>query len=95
MEEVTIAQLEAGDHILIPCQSHFKYLIMLRKPEIGEHTHWRTGKPIYKTVKCSGRRDVIANSNGFSYYQWMLTPEDHNTVQYINFYDRQIIRINK
>lgn len=95
MEEVTIDQLEVGDHIVLSCQSYFKYLIVLRKPEIGKHTHWKTGKSLYRAVKCSGKRDLITGPGGWKYYKWVFTPEDHNTVQYINFYDRPILRINK
>lgn len=102
MEEVTIDQLEEGDHIVISCQSFFKYLIVLRKPEIGKKTHWKTGAPLYRTVKCSSRRDTtvktwtyVGITKTYNSYTWIFTPEDHNITQYLTLEGRQILRINK
>ena len=102
MEIVEIEQLEEGDHILLSCQAFFKYLIVLKKPQLGTKTHWKTGKPLYRSVKCSGRREselVSYTRHGHSYQytinDWKFTPEDHNIVQYLDLHDRQILRINK
>jgi hypothetical protein len=36
MELIEIEELEAGDEIIISCQSYFKYLRVINKPVIGK-----------------------------------------------------------
>jgi len=103
MKLVEIEDLEVGDEIIISCQSYFKYLRILRKPALGTKTHWNTGKPLYKSVKCSTRRtekDVIYT--GWSGNQvvrkekvWEFGPEDHNYTHYVNLLYRQIILVKR
>lgn len=88
--ENTIIELEdlrVGDEILIACQSHMKYLRVLDQPRLSAtKKHWSTGQPLYKSVRCSTRQDVMTNTytghNGTpytrTYKEWKLTPEDHN-----------------
>lgn len=88
--ENTIIELEdlrVGDEILIACQSHMKYLKVLDQPRLSAtKKHWSTGQPLYKSVRCSTRQDVVATTyhtwNGAPYTrnhkEWKLTPEDHN-----------------
>lgn len=88
--ENTIIELEdlrVGDEILIACQSHMKYLKVLDQPRLSAtKKHWSTGQPLYKSVRCSTRQDVVATTyhtwNGTPYTrnhkEWKLTPEDHN-----------------
>ena len=56
MKLVEVKDLEVGDEIIISCQSYFKYLRVLRKPSLSGKTHWHTGAPLYKAVKCSTYR---------------------------------------
>jgi hypothetical protein len=102
MQEIEIKDLEIGDEILISCQSHFKYLRIVKKPAIGDRVHWITKQPLYKAVKCSTRREdeVITyahNNNTRSYTKttYLFTPDDHNHTLYVNLTDRQIILIKK
>lgn len=102
MQEIEVKDLEAGDEILISCQSHFKYLTILKKPKLNGKTHWRTGVPLYKSVKCSTRKEdkditYTHNNNSRTYTKtiYALTPEEHNHILYINLEDRQIILIKK
>jgi len=102
MEIVKIEDLDVGDEIVISCQSYFKYLKVLVKPSLGKKTHWSTGALLYKSVKCSTRRESISKS--YSRYgqthtyldnTWIVTPEDHNFTQYIDLAYRQILLVNK
>jgi len=102
MEIVKVEDLEVGDEILISCQSYFKYLKVLVKPSLGKKTHWSTGAPLYKSVKCSTRRDSVSKSyvrNGqtYTYFDntWVVTPEDHNFIQHIDLGYRQILLVNR
>jgi hypothetical protein len=103
MKIVEIQELEVGDEIIISCQSHFKYLRILRKPMVGTKTHWNTGVPLYKSVKCSTIRTSKArqytdyNGNVKTYYshEWGWGPDDHNYTQYVDLEFRQIILVEK
>jgi len=102
MQLIEIEDLDVGDEILISCQSCFKYLRLLRKPMIGPHKHWSTGKPVYKSVKCSTSKVTKINSyvyNGVpqvrEYTDWGFGPDDHNFEQYVNLNYRQIILVRK
>jgi hypothetical protein len=102
MELVKVEDLEVGDEILISCQSYFKYLRVLRKPAASLKKHWRTGGTVYKSVKCSTRRDDIqqayVHNNQTRYYvntEWKLTPDNHNFEQYVHLNDRQILLVRK
>ena len=95
MREVKIEELEIGDEIVIASQAYFKYLRVLSKPKLGPHTHWKTKQLLYKNVKCSGRRELVPQANGFSYQTWIFSPEDHNIVQYIDLEYRQVLLVNR
>ena len=103
MELVEIKDLEVGDEILISCQSYFKYLRVLRKPAIGKNTHWNTGAPLYKSVKCSTVRNELVETwtgrNGQTYSrtkkEWGFGSENHNYDHYVNLGYRQIILVKK
>jgi hypothetical protein len=102
MQLIEIEDLDAGDEILISCQGCFKYLRLLRKPAIGTKKHWSTGKPVYKSVKCSTSKVTKINSyvyNGVpqvrEYTDWGFGPDDHNFEQYVNLNYRQIILVRK
>jgi hypothetical protein len=102
MQEIEVKDLEIGDEIIISCQSHFKYLKVLKKPALGNRVHWRTKQPLYKAVKCSTRREdkvinYTHNNNARSYTQttYLFTPDDHNHTSYVNLTERQIILIKK
>lgn len=83
---IELEDLRIGDEILISCQSHMKYLRVLDQPRISPtKKHWNTGAPLYKSVRCSTRQEVITTTqiwNGKPYTrtskQWKITPEDHN-----------------
>jgi hypothetical protein len=103
MEIVEIKDLEVGDEIIISCQSYFKYLRVLRKPAFGTRTHWHTGNPLYRSVKCSTRReekDVTWTGHGGQTHTrtekvWGFGPEDHNYTHYVDLAYRQIILVKK
>ena len=103
MELIEIEELEAGDEIIISCQSYFKYLRVINKPVIGKKTHWKTGKPLYNSVKCSTRKEIETTTwtrgNGEimtrNYIVWKVTPEDHNSVQYLDLQSRQLLLVRK
>jgi hypothetical protein len=102
MKLVKIEELEVGDEVVISCQSYFKYLRILRKPMISTKTHWRTGNPLYKSVKCSTNRsvkDVGGTFKGTPYTRiektWVFGPEDHNYTQYVDLEFRQTILVKK
>ncbi len=103
MKLVEIEELEVGDEIIISCQSHFKYLRILRKPMVGTKTHWNTGVPLYKSVKCSTIRTSKArqytdyNGNVTTYYshEWGWGPDNHNYNQHIDLTDRQIVLVKQ
>ena len=88
MELVKVEDLEVGDEILLACQANFKYLRVVRKPVVNVgRKHWRTGDVLYKSVKCSLRRE----ENG----AWAFTPDNHNFQQYLDLNYREIILIRK
>lgn len=102
MELVEVKDLEVGDEILISCQSYFKYLRVLRKPTIGKKLHWRTGNPMYKSVKCSARREekhyhVTHRGKVYPRHElvWGFGSEDHNYNHYVDLEFRQIILVKK
>ena len=102
METIEVKDLEVGDEILISCQSYFKYLRILRKPALSAKTHWSTGAPLYKSVKCSTRREEKTHTythNGNTYTRtektWGFGPEDHNYTHYVDLGYRQIILVKK
>ena len=102
METIEVKDLEVGDEILISCQSYFKYLRVLRKPALSTKTHWNTGAPLYKSVKCSTRREEKTityhhRGNPFTRTEkvWAFGPEDHNYNQYVDLEYRQIILVKK
>jgi hypothetical protein len=102
MELIELKDLEAGDEVLISCQSYFKYLRILRKPAVGVKKHWSTGAPLYKSVKCSTRREektYTYHHNGNPYTrtkkEWGFGSEDHNYNQYVDLEYRQIILVKK
>lgn len=104
--ENTIIELEdlrIGDEILIACQSHMKYLKVLDQPRLSAtKKHWSTGQPLYKSVRCSTRQEVITTTqiwNGKSYTriskEWKVTPEDHNIKISQDFEGKQIWLIKR
>jgi hypothetical protein len=102
MELVKVEDLNVGDEIVISCQSCFKYLRIVRKPTISKKRHWRTGALLYKSVKCSIRREIKTYTylyNGVTqtreYKDWGFGPEDHNYEHYVNLNNRNIILVNK
>ena len=103
MELVKIEDLEVGDEIIISCQSYFKYLRVLVTPALGTKKHWDTGVPLYKSVKCSTRRETKTSTwtrhdgTTFSrdYKEWGFGPDDHNHVHYVNLTGRQIVLVKK
>ena len=103
MELIEIKDLEVGDEVIIACQANFKYLRVLQKPKFGAKKHWRTGAPLFGSVKCSTRRvekQVSWTSGGGTTYtrtehEWEFGPEDHNYNHYVNLNYRQIILVKK
>ena len=98
LQEVKIEDLEAGDEIMISCQSYFKYLILLRTPQTGKKLHWKTQGPLYKSVKCSTRVDSVVhtyNTRKWTENKYILTGKDHNKEVYVNLSYRQVLLIKK
>ena len=98
LQEVKIEDLEAGDEVLISCQSYFKYLILLRTPQIGKKLHWKRQTPLYKSVKCSTRVDSVVhtyNTRKWTENKYILTGKDHNKEVYVNLSYRQVLLIKK
>ncbi len=98
MKEVKIEELKAGDEVVISCQSYFKYLRILVDPRIGKKTHWKTGDPLFKSVKCSTRRETTQRTYAgrpYNVHKWGWGPEDHNHNQFIDLTDRQIILVKE
>ena len=103
MKIVEIQELEVGDEIIISCQSYFKYLRILRKPAVGKKSHWTTGVPLYKSVKCSTKR-VTTQRNytgahgkivSYDVHKWGFGPDDHNYNHYVDLEGRQIILVKQ
>jgi hypothetical protein len=100
---ITLEELEVGDEILVSCQSHFKYLKVLAPPTLSKtKVHWSTKQPLYTSVRCSTRQDVVTNTytwNGNSYTRttkvWRVTPEDHNMKISQDLNERQIWLVKK
>jgi hypothetical protein len=100
---IKIEDLRVGDEILISCQSHMKYLKVLDQPRLSlTKKHWNTGLPLYKSVRCSTRQDVVTTQNtwnGKSYTrtskEWKVTPEDHNIKISQDFEGKQIWLIKR
>jgi len=71
MKEITVKELQEGDEIIIPSNSNFKYLKVLKNPSLSNKKGW--GKYInsdgyftwdknvakYKSILCSTRIDEI------------------------------------
>ena len=98
LQEVKIEDLEAGDEVLISCQSFFKYLILLRTPQTGKKLHWKTQGPLYKSVKCSTRVDSVVhtyNTRKWTENKYILTGKDHNKEVHVNLSYRQVLLIKK
>jgi hypothetical protein len=85
--EVKIEELEVGDEILVAAGGAiFKYLRVLRKPNIGKKLHWHNKTPLYSNVKCSTRQEIVTklytNYSGvqstYEQKEWVATPDDHN-----------------
>jgi len=103
MKIVEIQELEVGDEVIISCQSHFKYLRILKKPMMSTKTHWKTGATLYKSVKCSTIRtstprqykDYNGNVNTYYSHKWGWGSDDHNYNQYIDLADRQIVLVKQ
>lgn len=103
MQEVKVEDLEAGDEILISCQSYFKYLRLLRTPQLGKRLYWKTKLPMYKSVKCSARVDEVKQTHNWGNgnvrtwidKKWIFTDKDHNNESYVNLEHRQILLIRK
>lgn len=98
---INIEDLEIGDEIAIACQSHFKYLRVLSLPKENGRTHYYTKKPLYKSVRCSSRREEIISTNvynGKTYtrkeLKWKFTPDDHNVKlnQDLNYRDILLVK---
>jgi hypothetical protein len=95
---IEIEDLQVGDEILISCQSHFKYLRVLRPLTMSKtKLHWTTQQPLYKSVKCSTKQEVVTvthtwNGNPYTrtHKEWKVTPEDHNTTLHVDLYGKQI-----
>ena len=98
MQEIKVEDLEAGDEVLLSCQSFFKYVRLLRTPQLGKKLHWRTKLPMYKSVKCSARVDETKhtyNTRTWIEKKWLFTDHDHNNESYVNLEYRQILLIKK
>lgn len=95
---IKLEDLRIGDEILISCQSHMKYLRVLDQPRLSPtKKHWSTKQPLYKSVRCSTRQDVVTTQhtwNGNSYTrtrkEWKVTAEDHNIKISQDLNNRQI-----
>ena len=103
LQEVKIEDLEAGDEILLSCQTSFRYVRILRTPQLGKKLHWKTQAPMYKAVKCSSRAIETTQThtwgNGHKRTwictKWVLTDKDHNKEFYQNLTERQMLLIKK
>jgi hypothetical protein len=103
MQEIKVEDLEAGDEVLLSCQTSFRYVRILRTPQLGKKLHWKTQAPMYKAVKCSSKTIETSQThtwgNGHKRTwietKWILTDKDHNKEFYQNLSDRQIILIKK
>lgn len=103
MREVKIEELKAGDEIVISCQSYFKYLRLLVDPATGKKKHWKTGVPLYKSVKCSTIRittqktytSIKGQPTIYYVHRWGFGSDDHNHINYVDLTDRQILLIKE
>ena len=94
MKLIQIEELEIGDEIVISCQSFFKYLRILRKPELNKHG-------IYKSVKCSSVRSSTSRQykdykgviQTYHVHKWEFGSDDHNFTQYLDLAHRQLLLI--
>jgi hypothetical protein len=102
MKLITIEELEVGDEILISCQSYFKYLRVLRKPTLSTRKKYQSDEFAYNSVKCSCNKK--SEEKTYTYGKtvrkyvvntWQITPEDHNTVQYLDLSNRQVLLVKK
>jgi len=95
---IEIQDLQVGDEVIISCQSHFKYLKVLRTPKLSKtRVHWSTKQPMYENVRCTTRQELVTTNyvwNGNSYArthkEWKVTPEDHNLTMSIDLAGKQI-----
>ena len=98
LQEIQVEDLEAGDEVLISCQSFVKYLILLRTPHTGKKLHRKTQGPLYKSVKCSTRVDSVVhtyNTRKWTENKYILTDKDHNKQVYVDLAYRQILLVKK
>lgn len=105
IELIEIEELEVGDEIVISCQSHFKYLRILKKPVLNTAPKptWRNSSSAYKSVKCSTIRTTTVHTwtanNGKvctrTTLKWGFGSEDHNFKMHVNLNYKQIILIKK
>ena len=102
MKLITIEELEVGDEILISCQSYFKYLRILRKPSLSNRKKYGGDGFAYNTVKCSSNK--TSEEKTYTYgktvrkyvvHTWQITPDDHNSVQYLDLSSRQLLLVKK
>ena len=86
--------LKKGDEILVSHYSDFDYLRVLRDPVIkGTIKHWQTGRPIFKSVKCSLNKKETISSITNTKYAWfnnICTSEGHNHTLYKDLNNRMI-----
>jgi hypothetical protein len=82
--KVSIEELEPGDEIIISSFSDLKYMKVLVKPELSKTKKgWRTGKPLFKSVKCAICRKVHTNPDtGYKWSGYDFDTEDLNTIIY-------------
>ena len=103
MEIVKVEDLEIGDEIIIPVLSGFRYLRVLKQPKTGKRNHWITNAPLYTSVKCSTKIDVVEYSRTWGngqVHKWnkktyRFTPEDHNTVINVDLNYKEILLVRK
>lgn len=94
MREIKVEDLQIGDEILIPSNANFKYLRVLKAPVLNKgKNYW--GRVWYKSIRCSGRRELVKNKNGFEYLEWIFTPNDHNVKINVNLNFTQILLLNR
>lgn len=100
---IEVKDLKVGDEILIPCNSSFKYLRVLRPPVLSKKTHRRNpSKFLYKNIKCSTRRTETPmshtwNAKTYNYIvkKYEITPEEHNIELYENLNYKTIWLVNR
>lgn len=96
---IEVADLQVGDEIIVPVNSSFRYLRVLRqiKHRKGGKTHWKTNKPLYSAVYCSTKKDTVVTQRGSGSYKWdskihtyTITDKDHNFEGYVDLNHKSI-----